>query len=569
MRLDDRLAYEVDDRPPVTVSISVAFQGVVLCLAPTALCAVFVARTGYLPDDYLAWAIFAALIANGIATAVQASSYGARAMVLTGTSPHYLAVSETALAKGGPAMLASLMVAAALFQFALGAWLPRLRRIVTPAVSGTVMILIAVVILPVAFDSMTDGSEDEPNFVAPVAVLTTLAVAIAMGLRATGRWRLWSPVVGILAGCAVTAAFGAYDISKVSEASWVGVPTMVLPGIDLTLGPAFWSLLPTFLIVSLALAIKSMGTGIVMQRVSSNQPRVTDYRLVQGAVRGNALGSLLCGATGVQPQITYDAVNVSLAGLTGVAARGTGYFAAAIMAGLAFLPKLAALLLTIPAPVLGANLLILAGMLIVEGVKTVVQDGLNFRQTLVVGVALSLGVGLEVRPVFEEFINGPWGLVLDSGITVGALAAIVMTSFMEMTGTRDRRIQVDLSDSALATIDNFLSALATDRGWSEESGDRLRSVGEEALQSLLRDNLEDDRRLTLIARPGYGEVELEFLAVLSELNVEDEISYLGETAESPDPDETSLRLLRHYATSVRHRKYYGVDIITAKVERMR
>ena len=87
MQPDDRLAYEVDDRPPVAVSVGVASQGVVLCLAPIALCAVFLAGMGHVPDGYLAWAVFAALIANGITTAVQASRFGARAMVLTGTAP--------------------------------------------------------------------------------------------------------------------------------------------------------------------------------------------------------------------------------------------------------------------------------------------------------------------------------------------------------------------------------------------------------------------------------------------------------------------------------------------------
>ena len=568
MRPDDWLAYEIDDRPPAAVSLGVASQGVVLCLAPIALCAVFVAGTGHVPDGYLAWAIFAALIANGIATAVQASRFGARAMVLTGTAPQYLPVSATALAAGGPALLAGLAVAAALFQFALAAWLPRLRRVVTPAVSGTVFVLIAVAMLPVAFGSMADSPEGAPGFAAPAAAAATLAVAVAMGLRATGRWRLWSPVIGILAGCAAAAALGAYDFSTVSGAAWVGVPAPTLPGLDPTLGRAFWSLLPAFLIVSLALAIKCAGTGIVMQRVSSNAPRVTDYRLVQGAVRGNALGSLLSGAAGVPPTITYDGVNVALAGLTGVAARRTGYFAGAIMAGLAFLPKLTALLLSIPPSVLGASLLVLAGTLIVEGVKTAVQDGLGFRQTLVVGVALALGVGLEIRPV-AELPGGPWTALLDGGITAGALAAIAMTAFMELTGPRRRRLRVDLSETALPRVDAFLRDLAAGRGWSGGSGDRLRAVGEEALQSLLRGGRGDGRRLTLVARTGRGEVELEFLAALSELNVEDEISWLGDTAERPDPDETSLRLLRHYASSVRHRKYHGVDVITARVEGLR
>lgn len=321
------------------MSISVGLQGVVLSLAPTVLCAVFVAQAGELSGEYLAWAVFAALIVNAVATAMQASRFGSRTMLLVGASPNYLAISATALAKGGTALLASLMVTAALFQFALAAWLPRLRRIVTPVVSGTMMMLIAVAVFPITVEQMGDAPDGAPRFAAPAAALVTLVVAVGTGLRATGRWRLWSPILGILAGCAVTAALGAYDTSRVSEAPWLGVPAPVPPGIDLTPGPAFWSLLPTFLIVSLAVAIKCTGTGIVMQRVSTNRPRVTDYRRVQRTVRGNALGSLLCGAAGVQPTVPYDAVSVSLAGLTGVAARRTAYFAAAIMAGLAFLPN--------------------------------------------------------------------------------------------------------------------------------------------------------------------------------------------------------------------------------------
>ena len=569
MKLDDGVIYEADDRPPVPVSLGVGFQGVVLGLAPTVMCAVVIADSGYLPDGWLAWAVFAALIVNGIVGALQASRLGAGAMLVSGAAPNFLAVSVTALAQGGPGLLASLMVAAALFQFAIASWLPRLRRIVTPVVSGTMIMLIAVAVFPIAVESMGDAPEGAPRLAGPAAGLVTLAVAIGMGLRATGRWRLWSPVVGILAGCVVMAVLGAYDTDRVREAPWAGVPAPVLPDVDLIPGPAFWSLLPMFLVVSLAVAIMSTGTGIVMQHVSTNSPRVADFRVVQRTVRGNALGSLLCGAAGVQPTIPYGAISMSLANLTGVAARRTGYYAAAITAALAFLPKLTALLLTIPAPVLGAYLLMIMGMLMVEGMKMVVQDGLDARKGLIVAVALSLGVGLETRAVFADIVSGPWGALLDNGITVGALAAIAMTAFIELTSPRRRRLRVDLAAGSLAQLDDFLRTLAADRGWAGESCDRLRFVGEEALQSLLRDSPGDDRRLTVIARPGTREVDLEFLAVLSELNVEDEISYLGETAEIPDLDETSLRLLRHYATSVRHRKYHGVDVVGVRVEALR
>ena len=569
MQPEDSLAYEVDDRPPVAVSLGVGLQGVVLSLGLTVMCVAFIADSGHVPRGWLPWAMFAALVVNGIVGAVQASRFGTGAMLVSGGAPIFLVVSASALAQGGPGLLACLVVAASLFQFAIAAWLPALRRIVTPVVSGTMIMLIAVGVMPVAVEGLGHVPAGASAFAGWAGGMATLAVAGAMALRAAGGWRLWSPVAGILAGWAVMAALGAYDARRVSEAPWVGFPAPVLPELGAIPWPAFWSLLPLFLIVSLSVAIKCTGAGIVMQRASTNRRRAADFRSVQRTVRGNALGSALAGAAGVPPVMPYEAISMSLAKFTGVAARRTGYYAAAFTAALAFLPKLTALLVTIPAPVLGAYMLMVMGMLMVEGMKTVVHDGLDARKGLVVALALSLGVGLETRSMFADALGESWGALLDNGITVGVLAAIAMTTFMEATGPRRRRLRVDLAASSLRRLDEFLSAVAADRGWTVESGDRLRSVGEEALESLLRDGGRGERRLTVIARPGRAEVELEFLAGLRELNVEDEVLHLGDVPEAPDLDETSLRLLRHRATSVRHRKYHGVDVVSVTVEGLR
>ena len=84
----------------------------------------------------------------------------------------------------------------------------------------------------------------------------------------------------------------------------------------------------------------------------------------------------------------------------------------------------------------------------------------------------------------------------------------------------------------------------------------------------LRDDYEEEKlpRLVIIARPGAGTVEMEFLAVFEEENIEDRIAFMSEQAEAPEVGEISFRLLRHYASSVRHRKYHGIDIVTVQVE---
>ncbi len=154
------------------------------------------------------------LIISGIVTALQAvhlGRLGARHMLITGATPNFIAISVTALTEGGPELLASLILASSLFQFALAVWLPLLRRIITPVVSGTVIMLIATEVFPVAIERMQETPDGAALAAAPAAALTTLIVAVAMGLRATGALRLWSLVIGIAAGCMVAVALGAYD----------------------------------------------------------------------------------------------------------------------------------------------------------------------------------------------------------------------------------------------------------------------------------------------------------------------------------------------------------------------
>ena len=234
------------------------------------------------------------------------------------------------------------------------------------------------------------------------------------------------------------------------------------------------------------------------------------------------------------------------------------------------MPKAATILLTIPTPVMGAFLLMIMGLLFVEGMRTVFQDGLDQRKALVVGVALAIGVSIENQSIFADLLGGTWGASLDNGMTVGVLTAILLTSFMELTSPRRRRLVVELDISALPEIDAFLHELASKIGWNDASTERLRAAGEEALSSLLQLGgtyaTDNAPQLILVARPDNGTVEMEFLAVFEEENIEDQLAYLSEQVEVPEESEVSFRLLRHYASSVRHRKYHGIDIVTVQVD---
>ena len=571
--VNEHIRYEPDERCPPLVSVGVALQGVMLTLATTVLMVTITVRAADQGERYLSWAVFAALIISGVVTALQAARFGrlgAGHVLMTGAGPHFIAVSVLALTEGGLSMLASLIVVSSLFQFALAAWLPLLRRVITPLVAGTALMLIAASVIPVAVGRLTEVPEGTPPAAGIAVAAVTLAVAAALALRASGVWRLWAPLIGIASGCVVAAFLGMYDVQRVIAAPWFDLPDVAAwPGFDLTPGAEFWALLPVFVIVTLVVAVKTSGDGVVIQQVSRRRPRAIDFRIVQGTLNTNGLGMLLSGIAGTPPTIAYSPSSVSLINLTGVAARSVGYVIGVIVLGLALLPKLAAVLLTAPSPVMGVYLLIVMGLLFVEGMRTVVQDGLDHRKAMVVAIALSIGVGVENQNIFADVLGGTWGASLGNGMAVGVLATILMTSFLELTSPRRRRLEVRLDLSVLPKIDAFLRELASRIGWNDASAERLRAAGEEALSSLLHlgaDYAADNApRLILVARPGDGTVELEFLAVFQEENIEDRLAYLSEQTEVPDESEISFRLLRHYATSVRHRKYHGIDIVTVQV----
>ena len=374
-----------------------------------------------------------------------------------------------------------------------------------------------------------------------------------------------------MVGCAVAAPFGLYDTQQILDAPWVGVPLASWPGFKLAPGTEFWALLPAFAVVTLVGAIETIGDGVAIQRVSRRTPRATDFRVVQGALNADGVGNLLSGITGTVPNTTYSS-SISLAEVTGVAARRVGVVIGVIFVVLAFFPKATALVIAIPSPVAAAYVTVLLGLLFVQGMKIVIQDGVDHRKATIVGLSFWFGTAFQNGWVFPDHLGeGFLGVLLGNGMTSGAIVAIVLVAFLELTSARRRRMAAALDVAALPALEEFLRGLASKAGWNAASTERLLLVGEETLSSMLGG--EDDgppggeaRRLVVTARTEGGGAELEFLSATEGENIEDRLAYVGETPEIEDGREMSFRLLRHYASSVRHQKYHGVDIVTVNVE---
>ena len=562
-----------DARIPLPLAGGLGLQLAGLVLPGIVLIPVIVYRGAHQSEGVLLWAVFASVVVCGAATALQSlrlGRFGAGYLIPTGTSGPSIAVAIAALEAGGPSLLAALVVALALFQFAFSARLALFRRVLTPAVTGSVIMLVPVTVMPVIFDQLGSVPEGGSAAGGPLSALATLAAVVGITLKARGALRLWAPVVGIVAGTLVASAFGLYDIDRVADAPWVGLPDAEWPGVDFRFGDAFWALLPAFLFIAAVCTIQTVSGAVAIQRVSWPGPRAVDFRAVQGAVAADSAGNLLSAVAGTMP-VGFRPAGASMVEITGVASRSIGIALGMALIVLACLPKALAVVLAIPGPVVATFITVMMATVFMIGVKVVAQGGIDYRKGMIVGIAFWTGVGFENGVVFPEFIAGLTGGLPPNGMIAGGVVAIVATLLAELTRARRSRLEVAFDRFALGELRDFVTGFAKRCGWDGAMAARLDAVSEETLLTLLAavgtDPDAGPRRLLVAARREDGGATLEFVAAPADGNLQDRIAVLGEAGTDDALErEVSLRLLRHLASSVRHQQYYDTDVVMVRVE---
>ena len=568
--------YEAHENPPVPVSLGYGFQFSFLASASLLVTPVIVAQASGRGDSYLTWMVFASLIAVGLSTLVQVrrlGPVGAGAVLPMFTAAFSIPFCITAVVDGGPATLTTLILVSGALQLVISKWLFILRRLVTPTVGGTVMMILSITLASVVFGLLDAASEVEPVS-APLTALATLIVVAILTFRGTAVLRLWAPMIGIVIGCAVAAGFGIYEIERVLQAPWVGLPGE-WPGLALDFGVPFWTILPSFLFLGIIISIQANGEAIAQQRVSRRDARAIDFRQVQGTLAGTGVSNLIAGVAGAVPIIIHPGA-VAFTQVTGIASRRVGYCIGCMFIVVAFLPKVSALLSTIPGPVMTGYLIMVTGTLFVDGAQTVIQSEQNRQKVVVAGVSFWIGAAFQFGLFNLPDVGPILGTLLKSGITTGGFAAIAMILFLEFTSHRPMRFQSQLHIEALEDLNAFIARFADRRGWDTAMKDRLSAVAEETLLTLAPLDLEgggedeerDDRRLVVLASSDGPVADLEFIGGGNDENLEDRIRQLQQhDTETPAENELSLLLLRSYASSVRHQQYQDTDVITVRVTR--
>ena len=534
------MRYEPAEKPPLRQAMGAALLIFVPNTISVILLTTFVVRASGESDNYLAWVTFTGLAISGISMILHAFPFrhlGSGGLVVTNLNVPLLAMSVLALAQGGPGLLATLVIASTLLQFVLVSRLSSLRRVFTPTVSGIIIMLVAVSAVPFIVDRTIAQSQDQ-SAVVVIPGIVALGAGLWGAVQASAARRVWTLPIAVAAGLAVAIPMGLYDGGRLDEASWLSFGDLEWPQWQFDFGVQFWSMLPAFLIVKLTAFLKVVGDLSVIKRAS--------YR---------------------EPPWSSTAVYI---GFTGISARSVGIYLGLLTLLIAPFGKVIAALAATPNSVVSAVYIMVFGLLFIEGAKWVFAGPLNNRKSVITGVSLVLGLSAGSIGQLSE---GIWSELVGNTVILGAVTAIVMTAVTEFRGLWPRKLHVDLSHAALADIGAFLERFATKNKWSESAQTRLNLAVEEAVLTLLEQGGDGEanlgRRLVASVHADGDAAEVELVVYSREDirgNIEDQLALVSDHATVDDAQQLSTRLLRHFASSVHHRKYHGVDVITCRVE---
>ena len=566
------LRYQADESPPPLLTFGLGLQVAILVLPGVVFIPTIIFRAAGEAETYILWAVLASLLTCGITTILQAvrlGHIGAGYVLVMGGSASFIGVSITAVNEGGLVLLATLIVISSLVPMAISMRLSLLRRILTPPVMGTIIMLIPVTVMPIAFRMSQDVPDGSPVLAAPTCALVTLLIMTGISLKAKGKLRIWAPIIGVVSGSIVAGYFGIYDYGRVADSSWLGLSEGEWQGMSFDFGLEFWILLPAFIFIAMVDTFKSIGCSIAIQSVSWRQSKAVDFRSVQGSVVAIGTGNILAGILGTVPK-SIRPQSLSLTPATGVGSRNVGIAAGIIFIAMAFFPKGLAVILAIPSPVVAGFLTYIMATIFVIGIRTATQEGLDYQKSLIVGIAFWIGVGFEYRMIFPDMASEFLGGLLQNGMITGGLTAIIISLFLDLTKPRGRRIKLPLELASLPKIREFLSAFSKRNGWDTTMTERLNAASEETLLTFHEsDEVEEHKGkyLGLLVRKEDDEAVLEFVISTNEENLEDKIALLGDQVTvEPVEQEMSIRLLKHIASSVRHQQYYNTDIVQVRVK---
>jgi xanthine permease len=429
-------AHPVDQVPPLGRLAVYGFQHVLAFYAGAVIVPLLLAAAIKLSNEQLVQLISADLFTCGIASIIQSVGFwkvGVRLPLIQG-------VTFTAVAPmiaignsvgGGTAGLLEIygaVIIAGIFTFLIAPYYSRLLHLFPPVVTGTVITIIGVTLVPVAILNAGGGNPAAPDF----ASLKNLAFAAGTLLLILIIYRFFrgflstvAVLLGLVIGTGVAAAFGLVDFSEVGKAGLLGVTTPFHFGLPTFGLAAIISMVVVMLITAVETTGDVFATGEIVEKTIHQED-------LARALRADGLATVLGGILNSFPYTCF-AENIGLVRLTRVKSRFVVAAAGVIMIILGLLPKIAALVAAIPAPVLGGAAVVLFATVAVVGIQTLSRvDFHEIHNVVIVAVSIGLAMIPVAFPDFYKNLPSGWQIIVGNSITMGSLAAILLNLFFNV-----------------------------------------------------------------------------------------------------------------------------------------
>lgn len=375
--------------------------------------------------------ISASILGSGLATIIQANGVGkvgARVACIMGTDFTFVSPAISVGSVLGLPGIIGATILGSLFEVILSFFIKPLMKFFPPLVTGTVVALIGLTLLPVSIDWAAGGAGS-----ANYASLENLAVAmfvlvITLLLNNYGKGMISSAsiLIGIVVGYIVCIPLGLVDFTPVKEASWLSFPKILEFGVTFD-AKAVMAFIPAYFVATIGTVgcLKAIG--------ETSNIDIGDKRVAAG-VLSDGVGSALGGLVGSCPNTSFSQ-NIGIISLTKVASRHVAVMAGILLVILGFLPKVAAIITGIPNPVLGGVGIMMFGTVAAAGIRTLSNIKLTERNLLIIAISMGLGLGVTFRPDVIHNLPEAIRMIFSSGISTGTIAALILNAVLKESPT--------------------------------------------------------------------------------------------------------------------------------------
>ena len=375
--------------------------------------------------------ISASILGSGLATIIQAKGIfkvGARVACIMGTDFTFVSPAISVGSVLGLPGIIGATILGSLFEVILSFFIKPLMKFFPPLVTGTVVALIGLTLLPVSIDWAAGGAGS-----ANYASLENLAVAmfvlvISLLLNNYGKGMISSAsiLIGIVVGYIACIPLGLVDFTPVKEASWLSFPKILEFGVTFD-AKAVMAFIPAYFVATIGTVgcLKAIG--------ETSNIDIGDKRVAAG-VLSDGVGSALGGLVGSCPNTSFSQ-NIGIISLTKVASRHVAVMAGILLVILGFLPKVAAIITGIPNPVLGGVGIMMFGTVAAAGIRTLSNIKLTERNLLIIAISMGLGLGVTFRPDVIHNLPEAIRMIFSSGISTGTIAALILNAVLKESPT--------------------------------------------------------------------------------------------------------------------------------------